>query len=152
MLLLAALAALPVLLAVLLLGSAGLSAPAPGAPPVPSGARLAPVTLELVGAGASVTATQCGITHHYVVYPSQGAIQFVGTIARRGHWSVTVKLKSCFGGAFQSTGDAQARVVTDGIYGGSFPIPIGGYYYARAELKRGGQQFGRSTKVYFVVR
>jgi hypothetical protein len=154
MLLLTGLAALPVLLALLLLGSGGLSAPAPGAASVPIGAPLGHVTLELVGGSKGLAATQCGTTHHYRVYPSQGAIQFGGAIVPPGRWSVTVKLKACYGGAFQSAGDAQARVATDGSYKGSFPIPIGGYYYARAELKlkRSGQQIGRSTKVYFAVR
>jgi hypothetical protein len=152
MVLLTLLAALPVVLALLLLGSGGLSAPAPGAPSVPAGSPLGRVTLRLDGASGGLAATQCGITHHYRVYPSQGTIQFGGTIAPPGRWSVTVKLKACYGGAFQSAGDARARVANDGSYNGSFPIPIGGYYYARAELKRRGQQVGRSTKVYFAVR
>jgi hypothetical protein len=154
MLLLTGLAALPLLLAWLLLGSGGLSAPAPGAPSVPVGAPLGHVTLGLVGGSKGLTATQCGITHHFRVYSSHGTIQFGGAIAPSGQWSVTVKLKACYGGAFQSAGDARARVATDGSYTGSFPIPIGGYYYARAELKlkRSGQQVGRSTKVYFAVR
>jgi hypothetical protein len=138
MLLLTVLAALPVALALLLLGSGGLSAPAPGPPSLPSGSAFGRITLGLVGAPASETATQCGITHHYRVYPSQGSIRFGGTVAPPGRWSVTVKLKACYGGAFQSAGDAQARVATDGAYNGSFPVPIGGYYYARAELKRNG--------------
>jgi hypothetical protein len=152
MLLLTLLAALPVVLAVLLLGSGGLSAPTPGAPSVPTAGPLGRVTLKLAGAAAGLTATQCGITHHYRVYPGQGTIRFGGTIAPPGRWSVTVKLKACYGGAFQSAGDARGRVSADGSYGGSFPVPIGGYYYARAELKRSGQQVGRSAKVYFAVR
>jgi hypothetical protein len=154
MLLLTGLAALPVLLALLLLGSGGLSAPAPGAPPVLIGAPLGHVTLELAGGSKGLVATQCSTTHHYRVYPGQGTIQFGGAIAPPGRWTVTVKLKACYGGAFQSAGDARAQVATDGRYTGSFPIPIGGYYYARAELKlkRTGQQVGRSTKVYFAVR
>jgi hypothetical protein len=151
MLLLTVLAAFPVLLALLLVGSGGLSAPSPGPPSLPV---IPPgrVTLDLAGASARLTTTECGHTHHYSVYPSQGTIRFGGAIAPPGRWSVTVKLKACYGGAFQSAGDAQARVAADGSYSGSFPIPIGGYYYARAELKRSGQQLGRSKKVYFAVR
>jgi hypothetical protein len=152
MLLLTVLAALPVALALLLLGGGDLSAPAPGAPSVPAGAPLARVTLELVDPSGSLTATQCGITHHYRVYPSQGTIHFGGTIAPPGRWSVTVKLKACYGGTFQSAGGAPARATGNGSYSGSFPAPIGGYYYARAELKRNGQFVGRSTKVYFALR
>jgi hypothetical protein len=151
-LLLTALAALPVVLAVLLLGRGGLSPPAAGAPSVPRGVPLGRVTLELVGGSVGPTAMECGITHHYRIYPSQGTIQFGGTIAPAGRWRVTVKLKACYGGTFQSAGDAQARVAPDGSYSGSFPIPIGGYYYARSELKRSGKHVGRSAKVYFAVR
>lgn len=150
MLIVTGLAALPLLLAFLLIGTGGLTAPNPSSPTLPAGG--ARVSLELKGGRAGGRTDQCGVNHAYRTYPGQGTIRFRGAITPAGVWRVSVKLKACYGGQFQSAGDAQARVSRDGSYSGGFPIPIGGYYFARSELRSKGQVVARSEKVYFAVR
>lgn len=150
--LLLSLAALPVVLAILLVGNGGLTAPSGAAPVLPAGGRLAQVALELLGGTTRVPANQCGRLRHYAVYPAQGTIRFIGAITPPGHSSLILKLKACYGGQFQSAGAVHATVSPDGIYNGSFTIPVAGYYYARGEVSRGGHQISRSPKVYFEVR
>jgi hypothetical protein len=146
-----ALAALPVLLALILVGNGSLSAPSNAAPVLPADGRLARVSLQLLGGSTRIAANQCGAVRHYTAFPSRGTIRFSGTIAPRGPWALTLKLKACYAGAFESAGDVQAKVSPNGTYSGSFPIPIAGYYFARAELRRYGQQIARSTKVLFEI-
>lgn len=151
-LLLLALSALPIVLALILVGNGSLSAPSGAAPILPNGGRSAIVTLKLLDTSGRVSANQCGAVRHYYPFPGQGTIHFSGTVSPAGAWAVTVKLKACYGGAFQSASDAQAHVLANGTFTGSFPIPIQGYYYARAELKRSGIQVSRSSKVYFEIK
>ncbi|HET9719823.1 MAG TPA: hypothetical protein VFP55_07085 [Solirubrobacteraceae bacterium] len=151
-LLLLALAAFPVLLALLLVGNGSLSAPSGAAPVLPAGGRLARVKLQLLGSSGRVPANQCGAVRHYYAYPSQGHVSYRGTIVPPGEWKLTVKLKACYAGSFQSAGDSVATVHASGSFTGSFPVPIAGYYDARAELSRGGQPVSRSAKVFFEVR
>jgi len=138
------LAAIPVVLALALTGGGGGT--------VPGGARLAQLSFELVGGSKAATVVACGNTHHYQAYSAQATIAFDGTISPPGKWSVAVKLKACYGGAFRSSGSIPAKVSSNGSFSGSFPAPIGGSYFARAELKRGGAQVTRSAKRYFEVR
>jgi hypothetical protein len=142
-LVLVVLAAIPVGLAFLLTGGGG-----GGTSAVPA----VLVSLELVGGGSSGPIAACGITHHYTTYAAGSTISFRGTISSKGQWRVKVKLKACTAGAFQSAGEASARVHAGSRYEGSFPTPIGGYYFARAEVKRGGAIVGRGDKSYFEVR
>lgn len=152
-LLLLSLAALPVVLAVLLVGNGSLNAPSGAAPNLPTNGRLAQVALELLGGGsARVPVNQCGKSRRYMVYPAQGSIRFIGVINPARHWKLTLKLKACYGGQFQSAGSVQAVVGPNGIYNGSFSTPIAGYYYARVEASRADRQVARSPKVYFEVR
>lgn len=144
LLILTLLAAIPVALALVLTGG--------GSATIPGGARLAQISLQLVGASNGGAVSACGNTHHYPAYPAQGTIDFRGVISPRGSWAVAVKLKACYGGAFRSAGDIQATVSSNGGYRGSFPAPIGGYYFARAELKERGALVTRSAKRYFEVR
>jgi hypothetical protein len=143
-LILVALGALPIALAIVLTGG--------GRSSVPGGAGLGNISLQLVGGDDAGTVTACGNSHHYHAYTSKGTIQFRGAISPRGGWSVALKLKACYGGAFQSAGDIPATVDGNGAYHGSFPAPIGGYYFARAELLRSGALVTRSNKRYFEVR
>lgn len=151
-LLLIALTALPIALAVIFVGNGSLSAPSGAAPILPNGGRSATVTLKLSDASGRVPANQCGAVRHYYTYPAQGTIRFSGTVSPAGGWTVTVKLKACYAGTFESASDSQARVLPDGRFTGGFPIPIQGYYYARAEVKRAGVQVARSQKVFFKIR
>jgi len=144
MLILALLAAVPVGLAVALTGRGGGR--------VPGGGQLAGITLQLADGADGGTVTACGNTHHYRSYPADATIHFLGLISPPGHWSVSLKLKSCYGGTFQSAGTASAEVSRDGSYHGSFPAPIGGHYYARAEILRAGALVTRSSKRYFEIR
>lgn len=150
--LLLALAALPVALGLLLVGNGSLALPGNTTPVLPAAGRLARVSLQLLGGSPRISAAECGAVRHYATFPSRGSIGFRGTIAPPGRWQLTVKLKACYGGGFQSAGDVQASVAGNGSYRGAFPIPIAGYYYARAELKRSGQQIARSPKVFFAIR
>ncbi|HEX8977344.1 MAG TPA: hypothetical protein VF781_12585 [Solirubrobacteraceae bacterium] len=148
-LILAVLAALPLGLAVILAGGGGGASRGGGtAAGVPTLGR---ISLELVGAGPRVSVSDCGSTRHYLAYPAGGTIAFHGTVVPAGSWSVKLKLKACSGGTFQSAGDVGARVAANGSYAGTFPAPIAGTYFARAELKHAGAQVSRSTKVYFEV-
>lgn len=143
-LILATLAAVPIALAIVLTGGGGSS--------VPGGAGLGRISLQLAGGGDAGRVTACGNSHHYRAYGGTSTIDFAGTIAPPGDWSVAVKLKACYGGAFQSAGDIPASVDGNGTFRGHFPAPIGGYYFARAELLRSGALVTRSSKRYFEVR
>lgn len=150
--LLLSLAALPVMLAVILVGNGNLRAPN-GRAPAPAAGRTAQVALQFLGGSHRAGANQCGRRRHYAVYPGQGSIRFLGAVSpapRR--WQLTVKLKACYAGQFQSAGSVHAVALPDGVFSGTFPIPIAGYYDARAELREGGRQVARSPKVYFEVR
>lgn len=144
LLILTLLAAVPIVLAVALTGGGGGK--------VPGGASLAQVSFQLESGSKGGVATACGNTHHYQAYATQDTIAFRGTISPPGHWSVAVKLKACYGGAFRSAGDISAKLGSGGSYSGSFPAPIAGNYYARAELLQGGAQVTRSAKRYFEIR
>jgi len=149
-LILAVLAALPLGLAVILAGGGGGGGGGGGAAAgVPTLGR---ISLEVVSAGQRVSVSACGSTRHYLAYPAVGTIAFRGTVLPAGSWSVKLKLKACFGGAFQSAGGVAAKVAGGGSYAGTFPAPIAGTYFARAELKHAGAQVSRSSKVYFEVR
>lgn len=138
------LAAIPVAFALLLTGGGGGSTIGPPA---------VQVSLDLIGGRSTGPVAACGVTHHYTTYTAGSTIGFRGTISSRGHWSVKLKLKACSAGAFQSAGEASAKVHAGKEYKGSFPAPIGGYYFARAEVKQdGGTTAGRSDKRYFEVR
>ena len=143
-LILALLAAVPLGLAIALTGG--------GRGRVRGGAALAQVTLKLLGGGDAGVITACGKTHQYGAYGSQSTIRFRGTISPPGSWSVAVKLKACYGGGFQSAGEIHGAVGSAGRFSGSFPAPIGGYYYARAEVLQNGALVTRSQKRYFEVR
>lgn len=151
-LILAALAALPLALAVVLAGGGGSGTGGSGGGAAPGVPTVGRISLALVGAGRRVSVNACGSPRHYLEYPGGGTIAFRGTVLPAGGWSVKLKLKACFGGAFRSAGDVAARVAGGGRYTGTFPAPIAGSYFARAELKRAGAQVSRSGKVYFVVR
>jgi hypothetical protein len=151
-LLLLALAAFPVLLALLLVGNGSLSVPSGAAPVLPAGGRLARVELQLLGSSERVSAEQCGAVRHYYAYPALGRVGYRGTIAPPGAWKLTVKLKACYGGSFQSAGDSVATVHAGGSFAGSFPAPVAGYYAARAEVSRNGLPVARSAKTFFEVR
>jgi hypothetical protein len=138
------LAAIPIGLAVVLAGGGGASK-VPGVP-------AADITLALVGATRGSAALACGATHNYTTYPAGGTIRFRGTISTAGTWSVKVKLKACQANAFQSSGEASATLPSKTSYAGSFPAPIAGYYFARADLKQNGALVGHSEKAYFEVR
>jgi hypothetical protein len=150
LLLLAVLAAIPASLAVVLIGSeksgngiVHVAIPGLSSPPQ--------VTVGLQGARGATTASACGVIHHFNLYAASGSVPFKGTVSARGQWTVTVKLKACYGGTFRAAGSAQAAVNRAGRFSGSFPTPIGGYYYARAELKYNGNEISRSTKHYFAT-
>lgn len=142
-LILLVLTALPVGLAFALTGG--------GSGPATSGAATL-LSLKLVGGSNGGGITACGLTHHYTSYAAGSTIKFRGAISSPGSWSVKVKLKACSGGAFRPSGDAPAKVHSGVRFKGSFPAPIGGYYFARAELNRGGSRVARSDKRYFQVR
>ncbi|MDE3130544.1 MAG: hypothetical protein KGL16_05275 [Acidobacteriota bacterium] len=148
-LLLLALASLPVILALVLVGSGNLDTPSRAAS---TGGGTTQVALALLGGPVRVPATRCGKLRSYVVFPSRGSIRFVAAITPFAHSTLTLKLKACYGGQFQSAGSVHPRLRAGGIAEGTFPTPIAGYYYARGEAKRGGRQTGRSLKVYFEVR
>lgn len=142
-LILIALAAIPVALAVAL--TTGSSTGRPGGP-------AATVSLDLLG-GTSVSGVRaCGIVHHYAVYATSGTIAFRGLVSPGGKAKVKVKLKACTAGVFRDAGEARAKEHSSGVYKGTFLAPIQGYYFARAEVKRGGALVGRSEKRYFEVR
>ena len=143
-LILTLLAAIPVALAVALTGG--------GRGRIAGGNRLGTISLKLLDGSDAGTVTACAKTHHYESYSSRGTIRFRGAISPPGHWTVALKLKACYSGAFQSAGDIPARVRPDGRYRGSFPAPIAGDYYARSELLRGGELVTQSEKRYFEVR
>jgi hypothetical protein len=69
-----------------------------------------------------------------------------------GDVKVKVKLKACTAGIFEPSGDAATIHTSTGSYKGSFPAPIGGYYFARAEVDRSGVRVARTEKIYFEVR
>lgn len=142
-LILLALAAIPVALAVALTGG--------GSSPATGGTAIL-VSLELKDGSNGGAVSACGVTHHYATFPAGSTIKFRGAISTRGSWSVKVKLKACSGGAFRPSGGASAKVHAGTTYKGSFPAPIGGYYFARAELDRGGSHVARSDKRYFRVQ
>lgn len=145
-LILLALAAIPVGLAVALTSTGHSSSRRS------SVATATQVSLDLLG-GRSVSAVSaCGIVHHYTAYGTAGAIKFRGLISPAGTAKVKIKLKVCTAGAFQNSGQATATDHASGVYKGSFPAPIAGYYFARAEVKRGGVLVTRSEKRYFEVR
>ena len=151
-LILAVLAAIPLGLAVILAGGGGgIGGGGGGAGTAAGVPTLGRISLELVGAGPRVSLSDCGSTRHYLAYPAGGTIAFRGTVVPAGRWSVKLKLKACSGGTFQSAGDVGARVAATGSYTGTFPTPIAGTYFARAELKHAGTPVSRSPKVYFEV-
>jgi len=141
---LALLAAVPLGLAIALTGG--------GSTPVPGGALLARVSLKLLGGSDAGVLTACRKTHSYEAYSSQATVRFRGTISPPGPWSISIKLKACYGGAFQSAGDIPAAVTAHGTYSGSFPAPIGGYYNARADVREAGALVTHSLKRYFAIR
>jgi hypothetical protein len=151
-LLLTILAAVPVVLAVALIGGGSSAGPAGRQSGAAGAASGGSVSLELAGSSAKVTIAACAITHDYQAYPGQGTIAFHGAISPSGAGAVTVKLKACYSGAFRPASNITAKVHPDGTYTGSFPAPISGDYFARAELKRGGSPVVRSAKRYFTVR
>src|SRR5436305_616386 len=120
-LILTLLAAIPIALALVLTGG--------GSSRISGGSSLARVSLQLHGGSEGGVVSRCGNSHHYRVYSSQSTIGFRGTVSPPGNWSVTVKLKACYSGAFRSSGDISGTLRPDGSYSGSFPAPIGGYYY-----------------------
>lgn len=143
-LLLVLLAAIPVGLAVVLARGDGTKR-AHGVP-------VTQLSLKLIAGSPVGAQAACGVTHHYTLYPATSTIRFRGAISRPGKWSVAVKLKACTAGAFRSSGQVAAKVRPDGRYKGTFPAPIGGYYFARAELELSGRRVARSSKRYFQVR
>jgi hypothetical protein len=138
------LAAIPIALAVLLTGGGGQR--------VTTGAGAVQISLDLLGGGSTGPVATCGVTHHYTTYAPGSTIEFRGSMSSKGHWSVKLKLKACSAGTFQDSGEASARVHGGDTYKGSFPAPIDGHYFARAELKQGGAVIGRSDKRYFEVK
>ncbi|MDE3134843.1 MAG: hypothetical protein KGL15_12340 [Acidobacteriota bacterium] len=150
-LLLLALASLPVLLALALVGSGSLDTPG-RASSASTGVGTTKVALALLGGPARVAAMRCGKLRSYVVFPSRGSIRFVAAITPSRHSTFELKLKACYGGQFQSAGSVHPALGAGGISEGTFPTPIAGYYYARGEARRAGREIGRSLKVYFEVR
>jgi hypothetical protein len=144
-LILVALAAIPVGLAIAL--TAGHSN-GKGA----AGAVATQVSLSMIGGTSVSGVSACGIVHHYRAYGNTGTIRFRGLISPAGTAKVKLKLKVCTAGAFRDSGEATATVHSNGSYKGSLPAPINGYYFARAEVKRGGALVARSEKRYFEVR
>jgi len=138
------LAAIPIGLAVVLAGGGGTRAISrvPGAS----------ISLALLGEGSGGEAAVCGGTRRYAIYSAGSTIHFQGTMTKAAAWKVKLKLKACRAGAFQPAGEASATLPTNKSYTGSFPAPISGYYFARAELKQGEALVGRSDKAYFEVR
>jgi hypothetical protein len=112
----------------------------------------ATVSLIFVDGKAGSGALACGATRNYVTYPAGGTIRFRGTVSPAGAWEVKLKLKACQAGAFQPAGEAPATLPSKTTYTGSFPAPIAGYYFARAEVKENGTLVARSEKAYFEVR
>ena len=137
------LAAVPVALALVLTGGGGSS---------PTGLPAVQVSLDLSGGGSSGPVAACGVIHHYTIYKAGSTITFRGAVSSNGHWKVKLKLKACSAGAFENAGQATAKLHAGKKYKGSFPAPIGGYYFARAEVTQGGATVGRSDKSYFEVR
>jgi hypothetical protein len=138
-------AAVPVALAVAL--STGGGSPAAGNTGIQA-------SLHLVG-GTSVGGVRaCGIVHHYRAYSSGSRISFRGVVvpADSGALKVKVKLKVCTAGTFEPAGDAATVHEKTGSFRGSFPAPIAGYYFARAEVERAGGRVARTDKYYFAVR
>ena len=145
LLILLALAAIPVALAVALAGG-GSRGRAQGVPGVQ-------VSLKLVGGSSAGAVAACGVTHHYRVYPTGStAIRFRGAISAHGNWKVKLKLKACTAGAFRPSGEAGTTVHVGDIYKGNLVAPIAGFYFARAEVLRSGTLVARSTKRYFEIR
>ena len=145
LLILLLLGAVPVALALLLAGGGGTKR-ARGVP-------VAQLSLQLIDGSSAVALAACGVTHHYTAYRAGATVRFRGRITQPGNWSVTLKLKACTSGAFRPSGGATGKVLPDrSSYEGSFPAPIGGYYFARAELKQGNALVARSDKRYFHVR
>jgi hypothetical protein len=145
MLILLALAAIPVGLAIALTAGGGTS-PASGNTGIQA-------TLYLVGGASSSGASACGIVHYYKAYGSGSTISFRGLVspAGIGTLKVKVKLKACTAGIFEPSGDAATIHESTGSYMGSFPAPTAGYYFARADIEQAGVRVARTAKYYFEV-
>jgi hypothetical protein len=145
-LMLLAVAAVPIGLAVALTAGSG-GSPASGN----TGVR---ASLHLDAGGSASGVRECGIVHHYRVYGSSSTIKFRGLVSPAGtaNVKVKVKLKMCTAGAFQPSGEATTIRHANNIFKGSFPAPTRGYYYARAEVERSGVRLAKSDKRYFEVR
>lgn len=139
---------------VLALGAlpAGLAVAVTGDPNTSFDTTSTVVSIDLVAGGSAGSVRACGIVHHYKVYSSSSTISFRGLVSPAGQAKIKVKLKACSAGIFEPSGEAAAAEQPHGLYRGSFPAPIAGYYYARAEVKQSGATVARSAKSYFEVR
>lgn len=120
--------------------------------PAPVGATL--VGLDLKGGSAQLSATACGIPHHYTEFRAGETVHFGGSVtsAPKGSWKVKLKLKSCIGGRFEDAGQVAARTRHDNTFKGSFRAPVPGYYFVRASVYVGGRRVARGDKQFFNVR
>lgn len=142
LLILVALAAVPIALALALSGGGAPSRP-PGSP--------TQVSLELTGESAKAAQVACGATHHYEVYRPGAEIAFRGQATASGPWAVHLKLKACVAGIFEPAGSIEAKHRAGAEYHGSFAAPIAGFYSARAELTQNSVRVTRSRKRFFHV-
>lgn len=145
LLILLLLAGVPVGLGLLLTGGGGDRKP-------PRGLPVAQVSLDLVGGEDGSALFACGVTHHYTAYRGGMTIGFRGAVTSAGRWTIKLKLEACTAGAFRPAGDVRAKLPTSNSYKGSFPAPIAGQYFARAQLELSGALVARSDKHYFEVR
>lgn len=151
-------AAIPILVAVVLLSSGGSAGHGRGAsgtsqatPTSGAGSGVA-VDLHLGGAESKVAVSACGVSHHYSVYRAGATIAVEARTVAHGRWSARLKYKICRSGRFVAAGEATLGHLSAPGLRVMLRAPAPGLYAARVDLHSGGVLVGRSRKRYFEVR